>query len=159
MKKLLMVAALSTAFIAGSASAAIYVGAGVGASKTDSHETSWQLYGGVQVNPFVGVELGYTDLGSYRGSRIESRSLAITGTLPLDDRWSLLGKLGATSNRSYFSGASNHTDLLAGVGVGYSMTKNVGVRLEYEDFGKLSKNSTGNNARGRNLGLTVKYGF
>jgi len=67
--------------------------------------------------------------------------------------------LGATSNRSNFAGASNHTDLLAGVGVGYSMTKNVGVRLEYEDFGRLSKASTGNDARGRNLGLSVKYGF
>lgn len=159
MKSLLIAAAFSAALVAGPASAEMYLGAGVGAAKTDRNETSWKLYGGFQASPIWGLELGYTDLGNYRGSSVASRSLAVTGTLPLNERWSLLGKLGATSNRSDFAGASNHTDLLAGLGVGYSMTKNVGVRLEYEDFGKLSKAGTGSDSRGRNLGLSVQYGF
>ena len=159
MKKLLMGAAIAAALVAGSASAQTYLGAGVGASRTDSSETSWKLFGGFQFNPTWGLELAYTDLGRYRGSDIESWSLAGTGTLPLGERWSLLGKLGATSNRASFAGASNHTDLLAGVGVGYSMTKNLGLRLEYEDFGKLSNVSSGNNSRGTNLGLGLKYAF
>ena len=45
------------------------------------------------------------------------------------------------------------------MGVGYSMTKNLGLRLEYEDFGKLSNVSSGNNSRGTNLGLGLKYAF
>lgn len=48
-------------------------------------------------------------------------------------------------------------DALIGVGVNYSMTKNIGLRLEYEDFGKLS--DAGSNNKGRNLGLSLKYGF
>jgi OOP family OmpA-OmpF porin len=159
MKKLLMAAAFSAALLAGPASAQMYLGAGVGAAKTDTHENSWKLYGGYQFNPTWGLELGYNDLGRYRGSNIESWSLAGTGTLPLGERWSLLGKLGAAANHPRFSGASNHTDLLVGVGVGYSLTKNLGLRLEYEDFGKLSNAGTGNNSRGSNLGLSVKYAF
>jgi hypothetical protein len=31
------------------------------------------------------------------------------------------------------------------------------VRLEYEDFGKLSDN--GNDTHGRNVALSIKYGF
>jgi OOP family OmpA-OmpF porin len=159
MKKLLIAAALSTTFLAGPAAAQMYLGAGVGASKTDAHETSGKLYGGMQFNPAFGLELGYTDLGNYHGSRVDSWSLAGTGTLPLGERWSLLGKLGAAWNRPHFNGASNHTDLLAGVGIGYSMTKNLGLRLEYEDFGKLSNINTGNNSKGRNIGLSLKYAF
>jgi len=159
MKKLLLAAAFSAAIVAGPASAQMYLGAGVGASKTDTDENSWKLYGGFQFSPTWGLELGYTDLGRYRGSDIESWSLAGTGTLPLGARWSLLGKLGAAANRPNFAGASNHTGLLVGVGVGYSMTRNLGFRLEYEDFGKLSNVGTGNNSRGSNLGLGLKYAF
>ena len=159
MKKLLLAAAFSAALVAGPASAQMYLGAGVGASKTDTDENSWKLYGGFQFSPTWGLELGYTDLGRYRGSDIESWSLAGTGTLPLGARWALLGILGAASNRPNFAGASNHTGLLVGVGVGYSMTRNLGLRLEYEDFGRLSNVGTGNNSRGSNLGLGLKYAF
>jgi OOP family OmpA-OmpF porin len=159
MKKLLVAAAFFAVFSAGTASAQMYLGAGAGAAKTDTHETSWKLYGGYQFNPVWGLELGYTDLGRYRGSDIHSLSAAGTGTMPLADRWSLFGKLGASSNRPRFTGASDHTGLLAGVGVGYNMSKNIGLRLEYEDFGKLSDDSSGSNTRGTNLGLSAKYAF
>ncbi len=159
MKRLLIAATISAALVAGQASAQMYLGAGVGSSKTDNREDSWKLYGGYQFNPAWGLELGYTDLGQYRGADVESYSLAGTGTMPLGERWALLGKLGVASNRPHFAGADNHTDALVGLGVGYSLSKNIGLRLEYEDFGKLSKASTGENSRGRNLGLSMKYGF
>jgi len=159
MKRLLMAAAFSAALVAGPASAQAYLGGGIGSSRTDTSETSWKLYGGYQFNPTWGLELGYTDLGRYRGSDVESWSLAGMGTLPLGERWSLLGKVGAASNRTHFAGTANHTDLLLGLGVGYSMSKNLGLRLEYEDFGKLSNASAGNNSRGSNLGLSLKYAF
>lgn len=159
MKKRLIAAALSAAFIAGPASAEMYLGAGIGVSETDTRETSWKGYGGYQFTPNWGIELGYNDLYRYRGSDIELWSLAGTGTLPLGQGWSLLGKVGAATNRSSFQGASHRTELLLGAGVGYSMTRNLGVRLEYEDFGKLSDNANGNNSRGKNLGLSLKYAF
>jgi OOP family OmpA-OmpF porin len=160
MKKQILAAAIFAACTAAPAMAQMYVGAGAGASKTDSHETSWKLYGGFQFSPNWGIELGYTDLGRYLGARADAWSLAGTGTMPLSPNWSLLGKLGVTSNHARFAGAGEHrTGLLAGIGVGYSLTKNVGVRLEYEDFGKLSKNGIGNNSHGNNIGLSVKYSF
>lgn len=157
MKKILIASMISAAFAAFPASAQLYLGAGAGEAKTDSHETSWKLYGGYQITPTWGIELGYNDLGKYRGADIESWSLAGTGTIPLNERWSLLGKLGATDNRPDAPGTGNHTAVLLGVGVGYSLSKNVGLRLEYEDFGKLS--DAGGSSRGRNVGLSLKYGF
>ncbi len=157
MNRLLMAAACAAALTAGQASAQIYLGAGVGAADTDSSETSWKLYGGYQFNPTWGIELGYNDLGRYRGSDIETWSVAGTGTVALNDRWSLLGKLGAAANRPQLSGLNSHTGVLVGLGVGYSMTKNVGLRLEYEDYGRLSSGGFGNHSRGSNLGLSLKY--
>ena len=99
MKKLLIAAVLAAALTTGSATAQTYLGIGVGAARTDADKTSWSLYGGYQFNQTWGLELGYADLGRYRGSDIESWSLAGTATLPLGERWSLLGKMGATSNQ------------------------------------------------------------
>jgi OOP family OmpA-OmpF porin len=159
MKKLVIAAVVATSLLAGSAFAQVYVGAGAGAAKTDTNETSWKLYGGYQFNPMWGVELGYNDLGSYRGADIENVTVAATATLPLGQGWSLLGKLGAARNESNFANSSNHTDLLLGLGVGYALAKNVGVRLEYEDYGKLSDSNNGGDSKGRNLSVSVKYAF
>jgi OOP family OmpA-OmpF porin len=160
MKKLLIVAALSAAFVAGPAFAQAYVGAGAGSARSDTTQTSYKVYGGFQLNPTWGIQADYNDLGRYRGSNIDAFSLAGTATMPFGDSWSLFGKLGASSNRPKFAGSSNKTDLLVGVGLGYNFTKNVGMRLEYEDFGKLSKNNTaGANSSGSNLGMSVKYTF
>lgn len=158
MKKLSMAAALAAALLAGPAAAQAYLGGGIGTARTDGSQASWKLYGGYQFNPTWGLEAGYTDLGHHRGADTESLSLAGTGTRALGDRWSLFGKLGAASNRTDLPGASSHTDLLLGVGVGYSMSKNLGLRLEYEDYGKPS-NGAGNDSRSNNLGLGLKYGF
>ena len=95
MKKLLMAAALCTAFAAGPAAARMYVGGGIGASRTDTTEKSWKLYSGFQFSPTWGMELAYNDLGRYRNADIK-----------------------------------------------------IGLRLEYEDFGRLSKSPTGADSRG-----------
>lgn len=159
MKKLFTAAVVAAALVAGQASAQMYLGAGAGSSKTGNREDSWKLYGGYQFNPTWGVELGYTDLGQYRGADVESWTLAGTGTMPLNERWSLLGKLGAASNRPQFAGAGDRTALLVGVGIGYGLSKNIGLRLEYEDFGKLSKNGLGSDTKGNNTSLSMKYLF
>jgi len=159
MKKILMAAAVAAALVAGQASAQMYLGAGAGSSKTDNREDSWKLYGGYQFNPTWGAELGYNDLGQYRGADVESWTLAGTGTMPLNERWSLLGKLGVAMNRPQSAGLSDRTDLLMGLGVGYTLSRNVGLRLEYEDFGKMAKNGIGSDSRGNNVSLSLKYMF
>lgn len=159
MKKLVVAMVLCSGAMVGSASAQMYAGAGIGAAKTDTKETSYKLFGGFQFNPTWGLEAAYTDLGKYRGANFEAASLAGTATFPLNETWSLMGKLGASSNRSHFAGSNRHTDVLVGAGVGMNLNKNLGLRLEYEDFGKLSNTNLGINSRGRNLGLGLKYGF
>lgn len=159
MKKILVAAALSATFLAAPAAAQMYIGGGVGASKTDTSETSWKLYGGYQFSPNWGAELAYNDLGRYRNANIESWTLAGTGTIPFNAQWSLIGKLGVAANRTRFAGTTNYKDLLVGIGVGYSFSNKVGLRLEYEDFGRLSDQGGGNNSRGSNIGLSVRYGF
>lgn len=157
MKKLLIAAAVSGLLAGGPAAAQMYLGAGVGAAKTDSNETSTKIYGGFNFNPTWGMEVALTDLNRFRGADIESWSIAGTARMPIADRLSLMGKLGATSNRPKFAGGSNHSDLLLGIGVNYALTPKIGLRLEYEDFGKLS--GTGSDTSGTNLGLSVNYTF
>ena len=165
MNKVLMAMALSAAFVAIPASAAPasaapygYIGAGIGEAKTDSDNTSYKIFAGIQPTPNFGAELAYNDFGGYRGQTADSWSLAGTGTLPLDKNWDIFGKLGATRNHIKFGGSSDHTDLLAGVGIGYNFTPNVGVRLEYEDFGKLPAVG-GNKTKVTNWGLNMKFSF
>jgi OOP family OmpA-OmpF porin len=157
LKKILLASACCAMFLAGSASAEMYIGAGVGKSKTDSSQSSWKLNGGFQFNPNWGLELGYADLGRDHTGGVKSWSLAGTGTMPLGSDWSLLGKLGVASNRSRLSSSADHSDMLVGVGIGYTINKNLGVRLEYEDYGKLPTDNLGNNSRGSNLGLSLRY--
>jgi opacity protein-like surface antigen len=159
LKKIIMATAVCTILLAGPAIADSYIGGGIGESKTDHSQSSWKLYGGVQFNPTWGIELGYNDLGRDRTAGIKSWTFAGTGTAPLNDTWSLIGKLGVASNRSRSANSSNHTDTLVGVGIGYAVSKTVGVRLEYEDFGRLPTDELGNQSRGSNLALSAKYSF
>src|SRR5712691_280449 len=137
MKKILVTMALGAAFAAAPASAQVYVGAGLGIAHTDSSETSWKILGGYQHDRHWGIEAAYTDLGSYRGSSADSLSLAFTGTLPLDRRWALIAKAGVASNRTRAAGSSDRADALVGIGVAYAVNRRFGLRLEYEQYGKV----------------------
>ena len=157
MKKLLAAAAFS-ALIVGPVAAQGYVGVGVGEAKTDNNNTSFKVYGGYQIDPIWGVELAYNNLDHRSGTDTENLTLAGTGTLALNPTWSLLGKVGIAANRSDGSDFGNHSDLMLGAGVAYSLNKNVSLRLEYEDFGKLGNNNAGNSSA-HNVALSLKYGF
>jgi hypothetical protein len=159
MKKILPAVALSAAFAAAPAFAQIYVGAGVGMANTDSSEVSWKILGGYQHDRHWGIEAAYTDLGSYRGSSADSLSLAFTGTLPLDRRWALMAKAGAASNRTRVAGSSDHADALVGVGVAYAVNRRFGLRLEYEQYGRVAGPGSPFNDRADNLALIGKYSF
>jgi OOP family OmpA-OmpF porin len=159
MKKLVIAAALSAAFIAAPAAAQTYIGGGIGKSDTDTQENSWKVYGGYQFTPAWGVELGYTDLGNYLGEEVESWSLAGTATLPMGQKWSLIGKLGFARNNAEAPAASQKSSTLMGVGVGYALNPNLGLRLEYEDYGKLADSGAGTTHKGSQVLLSAKYSF
>lgn len=161
MNKVLIAMALSAIFVAvpASAESSGYVGVGVGEAETDANNTSYKIFGGLQVSQNFGVELAYNDFNGYRGQRADSWSLAGTGTLPLNMGFDIFGKLGATRNHIKFGNSSHHTDLLAGVGIGYNFNRNVALRLQYEDFGDLPTDINGRTANVTNWGLDLKYSF
>lgn len=185
MKKIIalsLLAATSAAFAQGSG---FYVGGSVGQSNTkfktddfslsspfvdeskDRSDTAWKLFAGYNYNQYLGVEVGYADLGApkykYTGVngvvgsgeiKAEETSwfAAAKGTLPINDQFNVFGKLGFTRNHLKASGdititapvsvsisgseSKTKASVLYGVGAQYNVTKQIGIRLEYENFGK-----------------------
>lgn len=189
MKKILTACAIAAAtFAAAPAFAQGYIGFGVGSSSSrganstvgavsvtggESSKGSTKIYGGFQFTPTWGLEAQYTDLGSRSytvnnagvitagNARSSQYSLAGTGTLPIGQSFALIGKLGASANRASFTGSNNKTSLMAGVGVSYSITPRLAVRLEYEDFGKFADSNGlgGGSIRATNTSLNLQYAF
>lgn len=143
----------------------------------DTNESMVKLYGGYQITPNWGVEVQYSDLGkrdvvartaagaaivggSFKASQY---SVAGTGTLPLGGNFSLLGKLGVSSNHGKISvlgvsDSGSKTSAIVGVGVTYNLTPALAVRLEYEDFGKLG-DGFGGSIRTSATSVSLKYAF
>ena len=189
MKKLLVIAAVASTFMATSAFAQGYIGFGLGSASVrganstvgvvsvtggDSSKGSAKVYGGFQFTPNWGLEGQYSDLGrrgytvttagvvtNVGSARASQYSLAGTGTLPLGQSFGLIGKLGVSANRAGYPGSNNKTSVMAGVGVSYSITPQLAVRLEYEDFGKFSDNNGfgGGSIRATNTSVSLKYAF
>ena len=160
------------------------LGAGAAINGRDSRDTSWKLLGGYQFSQAWGLETAYTDLGRFGYSvsvpgatttgatRLRALSVAGTGTLPLSRSWSLMGKLGLSSNRAdagstsasfggltaSISGSANRTDVIYGVGVGYNFDQRFGLRFEYENFGATGRFG-GGDVKSDNWALSLKYSF
>jgi opacity protein-like surface antigen len=152
----------------------------------DSNKTTFQVNGGYQFTEIWGLEVQYTDLGSHSGTitivppgtTVGTQSvsayqigIAGTGTYMFTPEWFARGKLGISSNHlgdlnvvvggvPVNVGGSNHTDVLAGIGVGYKWNENFSTRLEYEYFGKFeTSGGATSNGTGSNIGLRMQYKF
>jgi OOP family OmpA-OmpF porin len=141
-----------------------------GASTTTSSDnsTAWKLYGGMQLTPNWGIEAEYAHLGQFQNSysqpatassatgtnKLSAWSLAGTGTYPINDAFSLHAKAGLALVRSNYSfsgsgpsylagdnGNARSTNLLLGFGGQYNFNKNVALRLDYENYGKVGQNT------------------
>ncbi|NRR30172.1 porin family protein [Oxalobacteraceae bacterium] len=121
----------------------------------DGYKQSLKVFGGFDFTPMFGVEAGYTDLrkaeATYNIGPIPGRATAdgkrayVAGkaTAPLNEQFSVFGKLGVGYKKSEFRANTlgyNHDDsttgLYAGVGVQYNLSKQIGLTLEYERYGK-----------------------
>ena len=143
-----------------------YIGAGAaivdhefnvqGASNLNHSEykSSGKLFGGYDFNQNWGVEAGYTDyrtsnasytVGGVPGSaEADGHSVYLAGkaTLPVNERFSVYGKLGAAYNKVDLSSTTpglsrdeSDTELYGGVGVQYNLNQNVSLIAEYERYG------------------------
>lgn len=130
------------------------------AFRRDERSTAYKLFGGYQFGPHFGVEAGYFDLGRFDftattvpagtlDGRIKLRglNLDLVGTLPLSERWSVIGRIGAQAAqaRDHFSGSGAVAVLNAnpskrevnpklGIGLQYAVSPSMLVRGEAERY-------------------------
>ena len=119
----------------------------------DGDDSGFKIYGGFQFTKHWGAEVGYVDFGKagLRGSilgipftgdaSVTAFTFAGTGTLPLSEKFSLLGKVGLWMWDTGCSGAicvssasDSDTDMFYGIGARYNINKNWGVQFEWEQF-------------------------
>ncbi|MBV1961027.1 MAG: outer membrane beta-barrel protein [Immundisolibacteraceae bacterium] len=121
----------------------------------DDRDRGWKVVGGYQIDENFGVEVFYADLGkadavgtigavaATADVDIDGFGVSFTGTLPLTEQLSLLGRVGMfrwDANGSGSLGAvsvsadDDGTDLAYGLGVQYSVTEHLGFRVEWERF-------------------------
>jgi OOP family OmpA-OmpF porin len=109
----------------------------------DNKDTQFGAFVGYRLNPNFAIEGGYHDLGKasapgadYKANALEADVLA---SWPVANRFSVYGKLGAVRGQAKAQGfTENNTELTFGVGAQFDVTRNLGVRAEwqrYNDFG------------------------
>jgi OOP family OmpA-OmpF porin len=185
MKKTIFVALIAAlaAPLAAQAEGA-YIGANVGRAeqKVDvegynfkESTTAYKLYGGYNYTQNFGVEVGFADLreaektggGARVASEPKSVYLAATGTLPLNEQFSLFGKVGVASTHVKVSASAagfsdsvskNRTSPYIGIGASFALNKNVSFVAEYENFGKIAKDG-GDHIKADFVSAGVRYAF
>jgi OOP family OmpA-OmpF porin len=129
-------------------------------TSVDKNDTAYKAQVGYQFNQYFAVEGGYINFGKaqYRGTitggivkaDIEASGFNIdaVGILPINESFSLFGKLGVIDAKVELVGTSSVSATkwkpTYGVGATYNVNKQLGIRVEYEQFSKLGdSNKTG----------------
>jgi OOP family OmpA-OmpF porin len=138
----------------------LYGGAGLGRTDTevnalgvtgDDRDNAWKIFGGYQINRYLGLEVGYHDLGNTAaagpGGSIDFDSTAwsgsLVGSLPITQKFAGFAKLGVARTETDSVGVlrgtpvslnERSTDATYGLGLRYDFTKAFGVRGEWERF-------------------------
>lgn len=152
---------------------------GFSCSSNDT-STGWKLFAGYQFNRYIAAEAGYVDLGDFKISasgnfagplppgpgtasgsdKASGFSFDVVGTLPIDERFGLIGRIGlfawsldATTNVAQTnvinpasasqSDKPTGTSVDFGVGVKYDFNKDIGVRAEFQRFQSIGNDTTG----------------
>ena len=156
----LFVAALA---VTTDAAAQAYAGASVGTTRNkldcagfacDKNDTGFKVFGGFDFHPYFGVEAAYVDLGKLTAT-IPTTAGTATGEVKTfgpavfavakaeDASWRVFGKLGVgfmktevKGNLGTFSTSQDDTSTNPawGVGIGYKVSRQFIVQVEYERF-------------------------
>jgi opacity protein-like surface antigen len=141
-----------------------------------STKAAYKVFGGYELGSNWAVEGGYTSLGkpvyNYTGTTTggasvqeTSGSIAAKATLSSIDRLSFFGKFGLTDNKSVLGGSvlqsgwQYRPELLLGAGGEFEASKTLGIRLEYESYGKFGDATTTGRTNVDLWSVGVKYKF
>jgi OOP family OmpA-OmpF porin len=165
-----------------------YVGASVGQSKArhvncagfdscDTKAAAFGILGGYQINRNFAAELGYHDLGKVTFSapgvngniKASAWELVGLGAYPLANQFSVYGKLGAYHAESKSSASiaglgsgslkETNTDLTFGLGVQYDVSRELGVRGEWQRYKNVGGDNTGGKSDIDVLGIGAIWRF
>lgn len=126
----------------------------------DKHGTGYKVFGGYQINKNFAVEGGYFDLGEFGFNattvpagtlsgkiKIKGLNLDLVGILPITEKFSAFGRVGATyaESKDRFTGtglvtvnnpspSKREADYKYGLGVQYDFTDALGMRAEAERY-------------------------
>jgi OOP family OmpA-OmpF porin len=159
-----------------------YLGGGIRpvAPALEDTDIGYRNFGGYRFSRNWGVELGYSDLGrgndsEYRlfeaqkfGAQTSAWTLAGTGVLPIGGAFSLQGRLGfsmATPDATLLApGFGNGSafpryrpTVLWGIGGQYDFTGNVGLRVDYNNFGRLAEDPNGTRSDLWSINAVVRF--
>jgi OOP family OmpA-OmpF porin len=163
-----------------------YLGAGVASAdhnyslpgatnvSSDGYKASGKVFGGYDFNQTWGVEAGYTDFrkshadytlnGNAGRAESKGHSFYVAGkaTAPINDQFSIYGKVGAANNKRTLTATDpvlnrdvSKTELYGAVGAEYKLNQQVGLIAEYERYGK----SKDFGAKADVLTVGAKYNF
>jgi len=130
----------------------------------DGKDTAFKAFAGIQLHPNFAVELSYVDLGAVKysgtfggapvtGGAIDLKGvgLAAVGSWPFSEYlsvharagfWSWEAEARDTTAGVPFGVTSDGTDLFYGIGATLNVTRNIGVRVEWEQY-KLESDQAG----------------
>ena len=150
----------------------------------DNSSAGYKLFGGYQLNRNFAVEGGYFDLGRFNYSlnttspstftsdtRVRGLNLDLVGLLPLTDKFSVLGRIGAAyaQSRANFTSTGamplsssptsrNDTNLKVGLGMQYAITEALAVRAELERYRISDPVRNRGNIDMASIGLVYRFG-
>ena len=155
-------------------------------TSVERNDTAWRLLGGYQFNRYVGVEGSFGSLGDFSthtnvtapaadtaGGKWKATNVwtaSVVGTLPLYDRISAFGELGlayakvSMSTAAPLSGAAlsastHETVPMFGLGLKYDLTKQLGLRGEWQRFDKLGSSASTGESNVNVLSAAVQYRY
>jgi OmpA-OmpF porin, OOP family len=139
---------------------------GLGSPKlgSDERDRALKIYGGYQLNEYIGVQGGYVRLGKLEdrfsvggasvAQSVSGRSLYLAGTgrLPLGDSFALTGKAGLSFGKATGTNVLPAADsligskrsLMLGAGAEYRFNRDFALTVDYERYGKLSNKLSAN---------------
>jgi OOP family OmpA-OmpF porin len=145
-----------------------------------NHATALRLTGGYQFMPALAVELAYGDFGKWntsgsvagiavngdaKGSGLE---VSAVGTLHMNSGFSVFGRVGVASTSLKVSASgggysdsqsATSTTFAAGVGLRYDFSREFGLRMAYDSFGKVGNSSTTGTSNLDTLTVGLIYNF
>ncbi|SHH53783.1 outer membrane beta-barrel protein [Massilia sp. CF038] len=140
-----------------------------GTRQSDTRQPrAFSLRGGYQVNDNVGIEAAYTSFGKHRfasGASVDmgALSLAVKGSIALNDKFSVFGKAGVARHTLKLTGTAsdNGSDskarALLGAGVAYRLSEQVDLTLEVVDYGTLRTGAGELKLRQFEAGINLRF--